>query len=168
MSCLIVASTNANSHDASNLDELIIARTNDTVAEHVLSLQLLLTDLMKGAGDNRWPRRDLDVLLRELKHLQEDVALSMEYYTNRGVNLGDEMTLRANPTAGSAVLAHRAVETSLALLEHVSSIGNRDEFVREIYDRGPSYYMYDALTAYRDGLSLYLSIIECRSGEDPN
>lgn len=151
----------ANAHDAGNLNEVIIERTNQSAVKQVLAVQNRLTALIRSSGESStWPDADLQGLSDDLRHLQEDLVLSLDYFANQGLNLQNKDVLKENPIAGRAVAANRAVETGMALLNHIGSLDNRNAFVQDIYSRGLSYYMYDLVGAYQDKLSLYEELLE--------
>jgi hypothetical protein len=153
-------------HDAGNLNEFTVDRANDAAREKILEAQNVLTKVLRGGGkDKAWPLPDLERLKDDIRHMKEDADLSMDYLANQGVNIRNPQSLMANPLAGRTVSATRALETGLALLEHAASLETREAFVKEVYTRGMSYYMYDLLDAYRDKMDLYAALMEKQEGE---
>ncbi len=158
ISCISFSST-LYGHEYSNLNEIMIDRSNDSVANSVLQVQSFLTEIFRNTyTPDVWPDRKLTILRNDLMHQKEEANMSLDYFAAKGVNIQSSDVLFDNPLAGRSMAANQAVETAFAFLKYITTLESQDQFIKEIYSGGQSAHMYNLLTAYREKMELYKEI----------
>ena len=148
--------SNSHAHEYSNLNEIMIDRSNDSISSSIIQVQSFLTTIFKQSyKTTSWPDIKLTVLRNDLMHQMEEASMSLDYFADAGVNIQSQEVLLDNPLAGRSVAASQGIETAYALLKHLNTLNGQDEFVKEIYTGGQSAHMYNLLTAYREKMDLY-------------
>lgn len=148
-------------HEYSNLNEVMIDRANDSIANSVLQVQSFLTTIFrKTYVPDQWPDRKLTVLRNDLMHQKEEANMSLDYFAANGVNVQDKNVFWDNPLAGRSMAANQAVETAFTFLKYIVTLESQDQFIKEIYTGGKSAHMYNLLTAYREKMDLYKAIFD--------
>jgi hypothetical protein len=152
-------SLNSHAHEYTNLNEIMIDRTNDSIAANIVQVQTFLSDIFRQRYKaETWPDIKITVLRNDLMHQKEEANMSLDYFVANGVNIQSMESLFNNPLAGRALAANQGIETTYALLKHVNDLESQEEFIKEIYSAGMSAYMYNLITAYREKMDLYKSI----------
>jgi hypothetical protein len=152
--------TATSAHDAGNLNETSIDRTNDLVVVAIERIQQQLATIFQfRQGSSLWPNPEILRNREELLHLQEESELSLEYLVNYGINLQNPELLRATPRAGRTLSASQAVAVAISILDHTTNLESEDTFVNEIYNGGLSAYMYNLLGAHKDRMELYKELM---------
>lgn len=147
-------------HDASNMNDANIDRTNDIVVTSIDQVQQLLSGLfMYGQTSTTWPDPEISRTRDTLLHLQEETTMGLDYLANNGINIQDTQVLRDKPHAGRSVAAKQAIDVAMNLLKHAESLESQNEFIAEIYNGGLSAYMYNLLGAHKDRLLLYKELM---------
>ena len=158
IACTLFSST-LYGHEYSNLNEIMIDRSNDSVANSVLQVQSFLTEIFRNTyTPDVWPDRKLTILRNDLMHQKEEANMSLDYFAANGVNIQSRDVLFDNPLAGRSIAANQAVETAFALLKYIITLESQDQFIKEIYSGEQSAHMYNLLTAYREKMDLYKEI----------
>ncbi len=164
---LSLASLSSHAHEYSNLNEIMIDRANDSIANSVLQVQSFLTEIFrKTYVPDEWPDRKLTVLRNDLMHQKEEANMSLDYFAANGVNVQTQEVLWDNPLAGRSMAANQAVETAFSFLKYIVTLENQDVFIKEIYSGGQSAHLYNLLTAYREKMALYKAVFDNVPGPD--
>lgn len=144
------------SHEYSNLNERMIDRANDSIAASTLQIQSFLTTIFRQQyKPDSWPDIKIRLLRNDLMHQREEANMSLDYFAANKVNIQSKDTLFNNPLAGRSVAASQSIETSFALLNHINTLKNQEEFIKEIYSGGMSAHLYNLVTSYREKMDLY-------------
>ncbi len=115
---LLAISLNSHAHEYSNLNEVMIDRANDSIANSVLQVQSFLTEIFrKTYVPDDWPDRKLTILRNDLMHQKEEANMSLDYFAANGVNIQTQEVLWDNPLAGRSMAANQAVETAFGFLK---------------------------------------------------
>ncbi|NNE36663.1 MAG: hypothetical protein HKN08_00035 [Gammaproteobacteria bacterium] len=164
---LLLVSLDSHAHEYSNLNEVMIDRANDSIANSVVQVQSFLTDIFRRTYvPDEWPDRKLSILRNDLMHQKEEANMSLDYFAANGVNVQTQDILWDNPLAGRSMAANQAVETAFSFLKYITALENQDIFITEIYSGGQSAHMYNLLTSYREKMSLYKAIFDNVPGPD--
>ncbi|MGK0297696.1 MAG: hypothetical protein ACI9XC_001312 [Gammaproteobacteria bacterium] len=156
--CLII-SFEVNAHEYTNLNEVMIDRTNESIEKSLLQIQSFLTEIFrKSYKPETWPDRKITLLRNDLMHKKDEANMNLDYFAANGINLQSPEILFENPLAGRSVAGNQGVEIVYALLKHMDTLESQDEFIKEIYSSGLSGHMYNLVTAYREKMSLYRAI----------
>jgi hypothetical protein len=156
--CLII-SFEIKAHEYTNLNEVMIDRTNESIENSLLQIQSFLTSIFrKSYKPESWPDRKITLLRNDLIHQKEEANMNLDYFAANGINLQSPEILFDNPLAGRSVAGNQGVEIVYALLKHMDTLESQDAFIKEIYSGGLSGHMYNLATAYREKMSLYRSI----------
>jgi hypothetical protein len=156
-SCLVNVQVYA--HDYSNLNEIMIDRSNESIVNSLFQIQSFLTDIFrKSYKAESWPDRKITLLRNDLMHQKEEANMNLDYFVASGINIQSVEVLFNNPLAGRSLAGNQGVETAYALLKHIDTLESQEAFVKEIYSSGQSAYMYNLVTAYREKMELYKSI----------
>lgn len=158
ITCIFFSST-IYGHEYSNLNEIMIDRANDSVANSVLQVQSFLTEIFRKTYiSDDWPDRKLTILRNDLMHQKEEANMSLDYFAANGINIQSQEVLFDNPLAGRSMAANQAVETAFTFLKYITTLESQDQFIKEIYSGGQSAHMYNLLTAYREKMDIYKEI----------
>ena len=155
----LIISFNGQAHEYTNLNEIMIDRTNESIGSSITQVQSYLSEIFRQRyKPETWPDTKLTVLRNDLMHQKEEANMSLDYFVANGVNIQSAEALFNNPLAGRALAASQGIETAFALLKYVNTLESQEAFVKEIYSGGISAYMYNLITAYREKMDLYKSI----------
>lgn len=153
------ASGITNAHEYSNLNEIMIDRTNESINDNVIQVQSFMTDIFqKRYVPKAWPDVKMKVLGSDLMHQLEEADMSLEYFASNGINLQSSEVHFDQPLVGRSIAASKAIRTTYNLIKHVNSLETVDDFITEIYTGGMSAQMYNLITAYREKMDLYRAI----------
>jgi hypothetical protein len=85
-SCLVNVQVYA--HDYSNLNEIMIDRSNESIVNSLFQIQSFLTDIFrKSYKAESWPDRKITLLRNDLMHQKEEANMNLDYFVASGINL---------------------------------------------------------------------------------
>ena len=162
--CLFLMS-DVSAHGELVWNDFTIDNKNDSIATAIAQVRKEIADIILGRREARdWPDRELTRLKDELEHyLEEHEALLNYFKEEQKVNLNSSRQLMEYPRAGRSVAAGMAMETTIALIDYIGTLGNAAEFEEDLHMEGKGAYMFDLMDSYTDTMELYAELAKEKS-----
>lgn len=111
---------------------------------------------------------NLSCLRKTLADLQEELDDLLGHFKEDGINIRNKIELHKHPRAGRSVSANMAIETTMALVEHINSLENPQAFESELHEDGIGAYMFDLMDSYLEQMSLYGTLLKSTQAHEHN
>jgi hypothetical protein len=161
--------TNAFAHGDMDWNDFTIDNKNDLVVVNIQHVKKVISNVVLARrAVTRWPDHELVLLEKTLADLQEELDDLLGHFKEDGINIRYNMELHEHPRAGRSVSANMAVETAMALVEHINSLENPQVFESELHEDGIGAYMFDLMDSYLEQMSLYADLLKSSQTHEHN